>query len=460
MQWSNHLRSRKPDVLQLIEKRLWKAILNIVNEPGNYLAILKTFASEFPSTYVEELRTEFDAMSDFFTIIPSNAIQSSQEWNADNQASSSLQSASLPSSSLLNPPQSNIKSSTSLLPSNGTTDNNLIPISQPETSAHSLPTRNDLDEDPVHIVTCVKVKDDGENGHEDANSETGIMVDCGETGEEGVRDADSKANQVEGGVGDQTKGVAGEASISNGEEFDVTDNDDGTGIMVNLLENGEKINGDEDSSIADQEMSDSGVGDRADRAGVQNFGNVEKMDVDGDMSHEAGSGEEKDEGEVRVKGYESAIPEGMNVDEDADGDAVHKAKSVEERDKGEVRDEGKESGIQERMDVDGDAVHNPGSGLEKDKGEVSDKRNEWGVQQGMEEDVDVVMNEDKTKEPRPQRFCRDMSSNLSKSTTPVRRQPSFRRFKRHPVSTDQPSKFLSETNKSSTTCVKGQGLFF
>jgi hypothetical protein len=37
MQWSNHLRSRKPDVLQLIERKLWKAILSIVNQPGDYL---------------------------------------------------------------------------------------------------------------------------------------------------------------------------------------------------------------------------------------------------------------------------------------------------------------------------------------------------------------------------------------------------------------------------------------
>lgn len=107
MQWSNRFRSHKPDVLQLTEKKLWRAILNIVNHPADYLMILKNLASEFPSKYVEELRREEKTMNDWFEIknfdIPSNAIQNSQAWNADNQTSSSLHSVSLSSSSFLQP---------------------------------------------------------------------------------------------------------------------------------------------------------------------------------------------------------------------------------------------------------------------------------------------------------------------------------------------------------------------
>ena len=101
MQWSIHLGAHKPEVLQQTEKRIWKAILDIVNQPGNYLAILKDLASTFPPTYIEELRNQSENATGWFSIQSevhsndgSNTVQKYQEHNSDDQASSSQQSES------------------------------------------------------------------------------------------------------------------------------------------------------------------------------------------------------------------------------------------------------------------------------------------------------------------------------------------------------------------------------
>jgi hypothetical protein len=263
MQWSNHLRSRKPDVLQVIEKKLWKGILNIVNQPGDYLAILKTLASEFPPTYIDELRRESESMNDCYTFdIPSNGTLSSQDWNADKQASSSLQSASLPSTcslpSLLSPishPEisavslpSQTETSVVSLPSltsqsNETTGNIPVPISQTETSVVSLPSLTSQANDTtgnnlVPIETRMDV-DKGEVGDEAVDKEAGITADGGGTG--GVDDKDK------GEVGNQAVNKEAGITADGGGTGDVDDMDVGdqdanaeTGIKAGGGETGDK----------------------------------------------------------------------------------------------------------------------------------------------------------------------------------------------------------------------------
>jgi hypothetical protein len=68
MQLSISLGARKPEVLQQTEKRIWKAILDIVNQPGDYLAIMKDLASQFPSSYIEELEKKSDSATGWFNI--------------------------------------------------------------------------------------------------------------------------------------------------------------------------------------------------------------------------------------------------------------------------------------------------------------------------------------------------------------------------------------------------------
>ena len=55
MQWSIRLGALKPAVFRQTEKTIWKAVLDIVNRPGDYMAILKGLASAFPSAYIREL---------------------------------------------------------------------------------------------------------------------------------------------------------------------------------------------------------------------------------------------------------------------------------------------------------------------------------------------------------------------------------------------------------------------
>ena len=66
MQWSIRLGAQKPEDLQKTEKRIWKAILDIVNQPSNYLSILKDLASAFPSTYIQELERQSESVIDWF----------------------------------------------------------------------------------------------------------------------------------------------------------------------------------------------------------------------------------------------------------------------------------------------------------------------------------------------------------------------------------------------------------
>jgi hypothetical protein len=68
MQWSILLGARKPESLQKIEKMIWKAILGIVNQPGNYLEILNNLASTFSSTAIQELESQPETVTSWFDL--------------------------------------------------------------------------------------------------------------------------------------------------------------------------------------------------------------------------------------------------------------------------------------------------------------------------------------------------------------------------------------------------------
>ena len=68
MQWSIRLGASKPAVLQQAEKSIWKAMLDIVNRPGDYLTILNDLASAFPSTYIQELERQSETVTGWFNI--------------------------------------------------------------------------------------------------------------------------------------------------------------------------------------------------------------------------------------------------------------------------------------------------------------------------------------------------------------------------------------------------------
>ena len=68
MQWSIRLGALKPAVLRQTEKTIWKAVLDIVNRPGDYMAILKRLASAFPSAYIRELEGRLETVPGWFNI--------------------------------------------------------------------------------------------------------------------------------------------------------------------------------------------------------------------------------------------------------------------------------------------------------------------------------------------------------------------------------------------------------
>lgn len=68
MQWSIRLGALKPAVFRQTEKTIWKAVLDIVNRPGDYMAILKRLASAFPSAYIRELEGRLETVPGWFNI--------------------------------------------------------------------------------------------------------------------------------------------------------------------------------------------------------------------------------------------------------------------------------------------------------------------------------------------------------------------------------------------------------
>jgi hypothetical protein len=115
MRWSIRLGSSKPAVLQQTEKTIWKAILDIVNQPGDYLTILNDLASAFPSTYIQELERQSEAVTGWFDIDLQNSTnptiprplegtpsgtsalsQSSLPFQSDKEADSDSQPTTIP----------------------------------------------------------------------------------------------------------------------------------------------------------------------------------------------------------------------------------------------------------------------------------------------------------------------------------------------------------------------------
>lgn len=65
MQLSIRLGACKPELLRQTEKMLWKAILDIVNRPGEYLAIMEGLASAFPTSRIQELESHPESMPEW-----------------------------------------------------------------------------------------------------------------------------------------------------------------------------------------------------------------------------------------------------------------------------------------------------------------------------------------------------------------------------------------------------------
>jgi hypothetical protein len=77
MQWSISLGANKPEVLQKTERTIWKAILNIVNQPGDYLSIMNDLSLEFNLSYVLELEKHPETMAGWFNIRKSDQHENS-----------------------------------------------------------------------------------------------------------------------------------------------------------------------------------------------------------------------------------------------------------------------------------------------------------------------------------------------------------------------------------------------
>ena len=101
MQWSTRLGVCKPDALQQTEKRIWRAILDIVMKPAEHLTIVKDLASDFSMTYIQELQENSEAMPCWFNI---NLRQSEDHTSSGSNIteSSSLSAPSFPSPTGIN----------------------------------------------------------------------------------------------------------------------------------------------------------------------------------------------------------------------------------------------------------------------------------------------------------------------------------------------------------------------
>ena len=322
MQWSIRLGAHKPEVLQQIEKRIWKAILNIVNQPGDYLAILNDLAFAFPSVYIQELRTQSETASGWFNIdlqqsetcaiAGSNTVQNFQECNTKDQASSAQQSgiASSPVSFIPKPLENPIirvaqarTSSPSAFASESQT--NEVSNSNEETGG-VLDRQKDQAKDlrDNQVIEKSKVNGDGEN--KDGDDE--------EMDNDGVEDAGRKGGkgQVNGG---------GKDKAGNDEE------------MVNDMVQDAGGGGD-DKAGDDEEMVDDRVLD-ADGGGEDKAGNDEEM-VDDSVQDAGGGGEDKAGEEMVDDRVEDAGGKGGKGQ--VDGGGEDKAGDDEEMDNDGIED--------------------------------------------------------------------------------------------------------------------------
>lgn len=251
IQWSIYLGAHKPDVLQQTEKRIWKAILDIVNQPSDYVAILKVLASTFPPTYIEELRNQSENVTGWFNIqsevhssAGSNAVQNSQECNTDDQASSSQQSES--SRSQVTPISPPLDSAITHASQSKTFSLSASPLESQTNDAPDINEEANDNEEANRDVEMIdrddRVDGDGGNGKNRVDNDK-------EMGEDGVSSAGEKG-QVDGDGGngggradnDEEMGEDGVRGVGGVGEKGQVDGDEGNG--VNRAGNEEGVNKD------------------------------------------------------------------------------------------------------------------------------------------------------------------------------------------------------------------------
>lgn len=243
-----YLGAHKPDVLQQTEKRIWKAILDIVNQPSDYVAILKVLASTFPPTYIEELQNQSENVTGWFNIqsevhssAGSNAVQNSQERNTDDQASSSQQSESSRSQvTPISPPLDNAITH----PSQSKTFS--LSASPLESQTNDAPDINEEANDNEEANRDVEMTDRDDRVDGDGGNRKSRVDNDEEMGEDGVSSAGGKG-QVDGDGGngggradnDEEMGEDGVRGVGEKGQVDV---DEGNG--ENRAGNEEEVNKD------------------------------------------------------------------------------------------------------------------------------------------------------------------------------------------------------------------------
>ena len=332
MQWSIRLGAHKPEVLQQIEKRIWKAILNIVNQPGDYLAILKELAFAFPSAYIQELQTQSETASDWFSIdlqqSQANTVQNSQECNTKDQASSAQQSgtAHSPVFSIPKP-----------------LEDPIIRVAQARTSSSSaLPFESRTNE-----VT---------NSNEDAGGVLDWQKDQAK---------DLKDNQ---GIEKSKVNGDGEDKVGDDEENDDDRVEDAGG--KGQIDGGGKDKAGDDEEMHDDRVEDAG---RKDGKGQVDGGREDKVGDDEEMDDDRveDAGRKGGKGQVDGGGEDKVGDDEEMVEEDAGGGGEDKVGDDEEADNDEVEDaSGKgqvDAGAEDKVGDDEEMVEEDAGGGREDK---------------------------------------------------------------------------------------------
>jgi hypothetical protein len=374
MQWSIHLGADKPEVLQQTEKRIWKAILEIVNRPGDYLAILKDLASAFSLTYTQELQKQAETMTGWFNIdlrqseVPasarSNTVRNSLEGNTEGQASSSGQSES---------------SRSPISPSPRLLEDPNIYVTQPETSAFSPPSlasqsneasvRNEADSN--------EEANRDEHGNTDTQPETSALLPpsvASQSNEASVRneaDSNEEANRDENANTDaqpETSALSPPSLASQSNEAAARNEEAARNEVAarNKADSNEEMSRDEhantDAGMQDQHMGEvESVGeDRVVGDGVANGNEHTNTDAGVQDQHM---------GEVEEMGEDQVVGDGeANKDDHANTDAV-----MQDQHMGEVEAMGEHQDDLDGAENEADTVQEMGDDSDRDAEMIVDE---------------------------------------------------------------------------------------
>jgi hypothetical protein len=343
MQWSIQLGALKPEILQEIEKRIWKAILNIVNQPCDYLAILKDLASTFPSTAIDELEKLPQTVTAWFNIdLQHTSDRSNTFLNSQTQhnASSSQQAES------------------SCPPYPTPLCDPVIDVTQTQTSSLAAPSLAQMNRVTYSINS--QENNEEELGNGDEVRDAGVNGD-GERGE----NADNVMGGAEGRK-DQGNGADG-----NSDRMDIDDNNAGEENHA-----GEKKTGD---GVEVNQDNGGGGGEDQEKSQGGNAGeNPGKKPGSGEETNEdvVGGAEGTDQGNIA-----DVTSDRMDIDRNDAGEGNHTGEKKTgdggefDQDDGENNEVGGSGG---EGKGDGDGENGEGSDDEDERDDVG-VRGKYGV---------------------------------------------------------------------------------